>query len=158
MNETDQHSHDLSGGGYVDIRKHSDAREFRRCPECGHEWLHERWRRDGDWKEAARTSNCPNCRLVPLLDRLAPEYASHVVELEPEDPGIRPSGTLRYVGKAMAYEASERVGYTVNSLSCESYIKIHLPDCHWLHRDEHPSQRYDSGRINEEYVREVRDE
>jgi hypothetical protein len=154
MSAEKKHDHDLSLNGYTDIRKLHPDREFRSCPECGHEWLHKYWQSDGKQKEAAVTSTCPNCRLVPLLDRLAKDYAEHVAELEPEDPGIRPSPTLRYVGKAMAYRASELVGYGVNGLSCEAYIKFHLPDWHWLSRDEHPSERYDAGRINPEYVKD----
>jgi len=146
-----QHRFDLSVDEYVDVRRFHPDREFRQCPECGHEWLHKYWISGGERKEASKTSSCPNCRLMPLLARLAERYAEHVVEMEPEDPGVRPSPTLRYVGKAMAYEASEMVGYRVNSLSCEAHIKYKLPERHWLSRDEHPSERYDPGRINDKY-------
>jgi hypothetical protein len=147
----ENHRLDGSIGGYVDIRRIHPDREFRTCAVCGHEWLHKYWSGEEGRKDAAETSNCPNCRLAPLLDVLSRTYATDLLVAEPDDPGIRPSPTLRYVGRAMAHEASEFVGYEVNSLSCELYIRYHIPGWHWLGRDEHPTEGFDRGRISDEY-------
>lgn len=69
----------------------------------------------------------------PYFYTLARKYADHYAEYDKDDYNIRPTPYHRYIPKAMAYEASEELGYDVNEFLCLEYIFEELPEDHPSH-------------------------
>lgn len=70
---------------------------------------------------------------------LAEEYAKHYAEYDEDDYDIKPEPYHRYVPLAMAYEASEELGYEVNQFQCLDWIDAMLPEDHRRHTEDMPA-------------------
>lgn len=121
---------------YVDIHGIHPDWEHRECVVCGSKWWHRYWMSDsGERKERADTTNCPHCRLEPLLNELAEKYVEHVQAYD-GDYGNALHSHFWPHAKAMAYEASEIVGYGVNPMTCKMWFRSKLPEDSKYHTEQ----------------------
>lgn len=126
--------HERSAPQYTDVREFHPDFDHRECPCCGTEWYYK--------LGSSRGTHCPHCRSKPLFRRLAEEYAEHYYEAQQaDDSNIKPPDYHHAIPTAMAYEASEILGYGVNHFHCMHYIWCALPDGARHARDEEPQTK-----------------
>lgn len=115
---------------YRDIRDLHAEFERRECPCCGLQWYYKNGMANGTY--------CPECESRPLFWKLAEKYAAHYAEYDRDEYNIAPPPYHRYIPKAMAYEASEELGFPVNEYRCLRFIDASLSESHRRHKDEVP--------------------
>lgn len=118
--------------GYVDVRDVHSMYERRACPCCEMEWYYENGSSHG--------SQCPNCQSKPLYRRLAEKYGEHYYEAQQsDDSNVKPPKYHHRIPKAMAYEVSDILGWSVNHFHCMNWIWWALPEGARHSTDEEPS-------------------
>lgn len=118
---------------YVDIRDIHPDYERRACSCCGAEWYYQEGSANGYY--------CPICDCRPLLRELGVEYAEDYASYSEEDYNIKPEPFHVYIPLAMAYEASEELGFPVNEFRCLRFIDDALPESHRRHKPNPPETR-----------------
>lgn len=118
---------------YVDIRELHPEFDHRVCPCCDAEWFYKHGVASGVY--------CPYCESRPLFRRLGEKYAPHYHEaMQNDDSEIMPPPYHHAIPKAMAYEASEELGFAVNHMHCMKWIWWALPDGVEHSRSEEPGE------------------